>query len=102
MTGMIRRMVMAGALALTAAGAASAHGGGDDRGSADGFDVTRTEALDIAKAEGIVEVWEVKARRGVWEVEGADAGGAKLELEIDGDTGEVVKVERYGLARTTP
>jgi uncharacterized membrane protein YkoI len=102
MTIRFKGAVLSATFAALSAGAALAHGGGDDGKSASTFDVTRAEALDIAKAEGVVEVWEVKARRGVWEVEGADASGTKLEVEIDGDTGEVVKVERYGPARSTP
>jgi hypothetical protein len=94
--------VLAASFAALGASTALAHGGGDDGKSAATFDVTRGEALEIAKTEGVVEVWEVKARRGVWEVEGADASGTKLEVEIDGDTGEVVKVERYGPPRGTP
>lgn len=68
---------------------------GDDKGSTASFEVTQTEAIEIAVAEGIVEIREVKARRGVWKIEGADSSGAKLEVEIDGETGEVVKRERY-------
>jgi|SRR3990167_5097840 uncharacterized membrane protein YkoI len=102
MTIRFKGAVLAATLAALGAGTALAHGGGDDLNSASTFDVTRAEALDIAKAEGVVEVWEVKARRGVWEVEGADSGGAKLEIEIDGQTGDVVKFERYGKSGSTP
>jgi hypothetical protein len=42
-------------------------------------------------------VREVKARRGVWKFEGVDADGVVIEIEIDGFSGEVVKVERYGM-----
>lgn len=68
---------------------------GDDKRAAAGFEVNVADALEIAAAEGIVEVREVKARRGLWKIEGADSSGAKLEIEIDGETGEVVKRERY-------
>ena len=101
MTGRIKGALSAAALAMFGAGAALAHGG-DDRGSSASFEVTRSEAVDIAEAEGIVDVWEVEARRGVWKIEGADADGSKLEVEIDGRTGDVVKVERYGNSGSTP
>lgn len=101
MTNRFKAALTAGILTVLCAGPALAHGGSDDRSSSSSFKVTRTEALDIASAEGIVEVWEVKARRGVWKVEGADANGDKLEVEIDGDTGEIVKVETYRSSGST-
>lgn len=85
-----------GALLMSSAGTACAHGGDDDReGDRPRYEIAEAEAIEVAVAEGLAEVWEVKARRGVWEIEGADQDGRKIEVEIDGDTGEVVKVERY-------
>lgn len=78
-------------------GSASAESGREDRSSA-GFEVMRAVAIEIATAQGIEEVWEVEARRGVWKIEGADGAGVKLEVEIDGDTGDVLKMERYPAA----
>ena len=40
------------------------------------------------------EVLKVEARRGVWRVEGRDAGGQRLVVEVDGFSGAVVRVER--------
>jgi Peptidase propeptide and YPEB domain len=42
------------------------------------------------------KAYETKARRGVWKFEGLDAQGRKLEISVDGVTGDVVKRETYG------
>lgn len=95
------KKIFAPALALlliagTAVSPAFAHKGGDDRGqSSASFSVSREQALAAARNEGLVDLWESKARRGEWKFEGADADGFKLEVSIDGHTGQVVKVERY-------
>ena len=96
MTELLRSTLLAALLMLAGTGPALA-GKGDDERSVTEFEVTETQALEIAKAQGIAFVREVKARRGVWKFEGVDAEGVSLEIEIDGVTGEVVKVERYGM-----
>lgn len=75
---------------------AHAHKGGDSSRSAAGFTVSRDAAIASARAEGMAEIREVKARRGVWKIEGFDAAGYKLEVSVDGYSGHVVKVETYG------
>lgn len=87
------------AAALSAAGGAPAlaHGSDDDSAPRSRFEVSESEALEIAAAAGMADVREVKARRGVWKIEGIDGDGVKLEIEIDGDSGEIVKSERYGM-----
>jgi Peptidase propeptide and YPEB domain len=89
--------VLAAALitALPLSAAADRRGGRDDRSSA-GFSVSRADAESTARAEGLVEIYETKARRGVWKFEGLDAQGRKLEISVDGVTGDVVKRETYG------
>ncbi len=95
---MRKSLMIAASFALCAALAAPAHaerrGGRDDR-SAAAFQVTREAAEATARAEGMVEIWETKARRGVWKFEGAMADGRKLEVSIHGQTGAVVKREIY-------
>lgn len=90
------KSALAAAFVLSAAAApAFAHGGGDDDAGRARFEVKESEAIEIAVEEGLADVREVKARRGVWKIEGTDKDGVKIEIEIDGNTGEVVKVERY-------
>jgi hypothetical protein len=96
MTDLLRSTLLAALLMLAGTGPALA-GKGDDDLAVAGFEVTETQALEIAKAQGIAYVREVKARRGVWKFEGVDADGVVIEIEIDGFTGDVVKVERYGM-----
>ncbi len=97
MPKIVRSSILAAVLALMGAAPALDLKDDDDKRSSAGFDVTRDEALEIAEAEGLESVREVKARRGVWKIEGSDVDGVKIEIEIDGDSGRVVKVERYGM-----
>jgi hypothetical protein len=85
---------LAMALALAAPAHAERRGGRDDRSAAT-FQVSRESAEATARAEGMVEIWETKARRGVWKFEGAMADGRKLEVSIHGQSGVVVKREVY-------
>jgi hypothetical protein len=94
MTELFRSTLLAALLMLAGAGPAIAGKGND---AAAGFEVTEPQALEIARAQGIAAVRDVKARRGVWKFAGVDEDGVDLEVEVDGFTGEVVKVERYGM-----
>lgn len=60
------------------------------------YTVTRDEALAIAFDHGMADVYETERDDGLWEIEGRNAAGEKFEVEIDGQTGEVVKMETYG------
>lgn len=55
-----------------------------------------SEAIEIARQNGVAEVRETRARRGMWKVEGWTAEGEKIEVRMDGQTGEVISVEIYG------
>lgn len=94
MTELLRSTLLAALLMLAGAGPALA-GKGDDDLAVAGFEVTETQALEIAKVQAIAYMREVKARRGVWNFEGVDAHG--VVIEIDAFPGDVVKVERYGM-----
>lgn len=80
-------------IAGLATGPALAQRGGDERSFA-GFQVSRATAVDIARAQGVREVKQVRAQRGVWRVEGADDQGRRIVVEVDGFTGAVVRVDR--------
>jgi uncharacterized membrane protein YkoI len=47
----------------------------------------------IAFDKGIVDIKEIELDDGVWEVEGRDATGRKIEIEVDAGTGEIVKIK---------
>jgi uncharacterized membrane protein YkoI len=52
------------------------------------------QAIEIARGVGVVLITELECDDGVWEVEGHDARGREIEVEIDPRTGQVLKVER--------
>ena len=50
----------------------------------------------MAFDRGIVRLEEIELheRKGVWEVEGKDAYGHEIEMEVDARTGRIIKMER--------
>lgn len=55
--------------------------------------VTFEQAIEIAKQNGVVSIGEVDRDDDEWEVEGRDAQGRKIEVEIDARTGQA-RVDR--------
>lgn len=86
------------AMLIIGAGFASASAG-EGKGDKDGGDrrlaVSEHEAAEIAAAEGVTEIREIKVKRRQWKIEGTNEDGRKVEILIDGDSGEVVKLETY-------
>lgn len=89
------RIILAALLIAGSSAAPAIAQRGDDRSFA-GFQVSRATAVDIARAQGMREVRNVQARRGVWRVEGLDSAGSRMAVEVDGFSGAVVRVERAG------
>lgn len=89
MTRMLTRR--AGLLAIGIAPLAAAGPAFADRCSGP---VTVEEAIRIARGAGVASVEEVECDDGRWEVEGRDARGREIEVDIDARTGRVIKVER--------
>lgn len=56
--------------------------------------VRAERAIEIARGAGVALVKELDCDDGRWEVEGRDADGREIEVEIDPQTGRVLKVER--------
>jgi uncharacterized membrane protein YkoI len=54
------------------------------------IDDVRAMAFD----KGIVKIEEAELDDGVWEVEGYDANGHEIEMEVDATTGNIVKLKR--------
>lgn len=90
MTTLRRRAALAAAFALPAFGLArpAAAEAGRCRGP-----VTAEGAIAIAREAGIVHVTSVACDDGKWEVEGRDARGRKMEVEIDPRTGRILEIE---------
>ena len=67
----------------------------DAQAKAASFHIMHARAVEIAKANGLVSIREVELEHGSnWKVEGRDANGVKLEIELSGHDGKVLKVER--------
>ncbi len=56
--------------------------------------VSVEEAIRIANQQGLVSVEKIERDDDEWEIEGRDAQGRKIEVEIDATTGEVTDVDR--------
>lgn len=56
--------------------------------------VRAEQAIEIARGAGVALIKELECDDGRWEVEGRDARGREIEVEIDPRTGRVLKVER--------
>ena len=70
--------------ALSAAAALPAAAG------AQHLDDVRNMAFD----RGVVTIKEIELDHGIWEVQGRDAGGHKIEMKVDALSGEIVKMRR--------
>jgi uncharacterized membrane protein YkoI len=56
--------------------------------------LTVDDVRDMAFAKGVVTIKEIELDDGIWEVEGRDAGGHKIEIKVDAASGEIVKIKR--------
>jgi uncharacterized membrane protein YkoI len=59
-----------------------------------GARLTIEEVRAMAFAKGIATIKEIELDDGIWEVEGRDASGHKIEMEVDASSGEIVKMRR--------
>ena len=48
----------------------------------------------MAFDKGIATIKEIELDDGVWEVEGRDDSGHKVEMEVDARSGEIVRTRR--------
>lgn len=58
------------------------------------FKISEEQARKIAADRGIAQITEIERDDGNWEIEGRDSAGKKIELDVHGQTGEIVKFER--------
>ena len=56
--------------------------------------LTIDDVRNMAFDKGIVKIEEVKLHKGIWKVEGDDAGGHEIKMKIDAWSGEIIKLER--------
>jgi len=57
--------------------------------------LTVDDVRNMAFAKGVVTIEEIKLDHGVWKVQGRDAGGHKIEIEVDAGSGEIVRIKRH-------
>lgn len=87
----MKRIALALALALGPAPALAHHSAEHERAAP--VRVSRERAAAIAAEQGVTRVREIELRRGRWKVEGFAADGRVIEVEIDAQTGAVLKRE---------
>jgi uncharacterized membrane protein YkoI len=56
--------------------------------------LTIDDVRNMALARGVVTIKEIELDHGLWEVEGRDASGHKIEMKVDAASGEIVKMRR--------
>ena len=49
---------------------------------------------NMAFNRDVVTIKEIEVDDGIWEVQGRDAGGHKIEMKVDALSGEIVKMRR--------
>ena len=67
----------------------------DDRAAARNLPINHLRAIEIAKANGVVTVDEIDLDEDdEWEVEGRDANGREIEVELSARDGKVKEIDR--------
>lgn len=67
----------------------------DDHAASQGFTITHAKAIEIAKSHGVVTVREVDLEDNAeWKIEGRDADGREIEVELSARDGKVREIER--------
>ena len=59
-----------------------------------GSRVNIDQVRDMAFARGIELIEEIELDDGIWEVEGRDAAGHKVKMDVEASSGEVVRMKR--------
>jgi len=57
------------------------------------FTVTKAEAMDTARANGMQRIDKIERDSPKWELEGCTADGREIEIDIHGRTGEVIEID---------
>lgn len=66
----------------------------DDQAKARGVAVSRQQAMSIAEKNGMVSVHEIDLDDNEWELEGRQANGREIEIDISITDGSVRSLER--------
>ena len=66
----------------------------DDRAAQRGYDVSLQEAMDIARANGVVRITDVDLDDDAeWEIEGRTADGREIDIDISARDGRVLDLD---------
>ena len=57
--------------------------------------LTIEDVRTMAFGKGVVTLKEIELDHGIWEVRGRDASGHKIEMKVDAESGEIVKMRRH-------
>lgn len=82
----MRRFLWIVLFALSAAAALPAAAGAQH--------LTIDDIRNMAFDKGVATIKEIELDHGIWEVQGRDAGGPKIEMKVDALSGEIVKMRR--------
>lgn len=67
----------------------------DQRATTLNLPIKHARAIEIAKAQGLVTLREIDLEdHGEWELEGRDAAGREIEVDISARDGVVMKLDR--------
>ena len=56
--------------------------------------LTIEDVRTMAFGKGVVTLKEIELDHGIWEVRRSDASGQKIEMKVDAESGEIVKMRR--------
>jgi uncharacterized membrane protein YkoI len=56
--------------------------------------LTIDDVRNMAIDRGVATIKEIELDHGIWEVQGRDAGGHKIEMKVDASRGEIIKMRR--------
>ena len=56
--------------------------------------LTIEDVRNMAFDKGIVKIEEVELHKGIWKVEGEDAGGHEIKMKVDAWSGQIIKLRR--------
>jgi uncharacterized membrane protein YkoI len=96
---MIRTVLAASLAAAAVLVAAPAFADDDDNrreyrvASSSSVNISRAEALRIAREHGLSRLEEIELDDGEWEIEGRTRNGREIEIDISARTGQVLELE---------
>ncbi|MGA0530724.1 PepSY domain-containing protein [Hansschlegelia sp. KR7-227] len=57
--------------------------------------ISRQQALELARKQGMATIYEMELEQGRWALDGNAADGRHIELDLDARTGEIIQIKRH-------